>query len=261
MTTRQHPLKLWFDGRPGSLIETEPGASDIRADGGRTSPSRREQAIEVGVFLSLIVPSLVLSLFTIQQGKVSFVVTAISIIARDLALMGLVFFFTWRNGESFASLGWTRRNWATGVAFGVLLFPLVFFGASALETLLLHLGFSAPATPLPSFLSFRGWVEVPLAVLLVIVVAAAEETIFRGYLILRFAAVGGSVRAAALASSVVFALGHGYEGLAGLITVGALGLVFAIVYLRTKSLAAPMVMHFLQDFVSIVLVPMMTARH
>jgi hypothetical protein len=47
--------------------------------------SRKEQAIEVGVFLSLIVPSMVLSLFVIRQGKLGFVITAISIIARDLA--------------------------------------------------------------------------------------------------------------------------------------------------------------------------------
>ena len=44
--------------------------------------SRREQAIEVGVFVSLIVPSMVLSLFAIREGKLGFVVTAISIIAR-----------------------------------------------------------------------------------------------------------------------------------------------------------------------------------
>jgi membrane protease YdiL (CAAX protease family) len=53
-------------------------------------------------------------------------------------------------------------------------------------------------------------------------------------------------------SSVIFSLGHGYEGLAGMITVGALGATFATVYLWRKSLVAPMVMHFLQDFVTIV---------
>ncbi len=92
-------------------------------------------------------------------------------------------------------------------------------------------GLSAPTMPQPSFLSFRGWLEVPLAVVMVVVVALAEETIFRGYLILRFTAVSGSATTAAVLSSVVFSLGHGYEGTAGLTTVGAMGLFFAVVYL------------------------------
>jgi uncharacterized protein len=223
--------------------------------------SRKEQAIELGVFLSLIVPSLILSLFAIGQGKLGFVITALAIIARDLALTGLVLFFIWRNGEPVARIGWTSRKGVKYAALGVLLFPLLFFGAAALESVFLHLGLSAPSKPRPSFLSFQGWIEVPLAVVLVIVVAVAEETIFRGYLILRFVGVGANVRTAALLSSVVFSLGHGYEGSAGLVTVGIMGLVFAVVYLRTGSLVAPMVMHFLQDFISVVVAPLIGNAH
>jgi len=39
------------------------------------------------------------------------------------------------------------------------------------------------------------------------------------------------------------------------VTVGVMGLVFALVYLWRQSLVAPMVMHFLQDFIGIVLLP------
>jgi uncharacterized protein len=224
------------------------------------SPSRKAQAIEVGIFLLLIVPSMVISLLAIRQGKVGFVVTAIATIARDLALMSLVLFFVWRNGEGFASLGWTSKNWSRQVALGLVLFPIVFLGAAALESFLKRLGLSSPSTPLPSSLSFQGWLEVPLALLLVIVVAVAEETIFRGYLILRFTFLSGNVPAALVVSSIIFSLGHGYEGLAGLTTVGILGLIFAIIYVRTGSLVAPMVLHFLQDFVGIVLAPIITAH-
>ena len=62
-----------------------------------------------------------------------------------------------------------------------------------------------------------------LAFILVTVVAVAEETIFRGYLILRFRAVTGRTSAAVLLSSIVFSLGHGYEGMAGVISVFSLG--------------------------------------
>jgi membrane protease YdiL (CAAX protease family) len=59
---------------------------------------------------------------------------------------------------------------------------------------------------------------------------------------------------------VIFSLGHGYEGTAGVITVGMMGIVFAPVYMWRKSLVAPIVMHFLQDFIGIVLLPLLGIR-
>jgi uncharacterized protein len=96
-----------------------------------------------------------------------------------------------------------------------------------------------------------------LAAVLVAVVAVAEETIFRGYLMLRFQALLRGSAQAVLLSSVIFSLGHGYEGSAGLVTVGVMGAVFAVIYLWRRSLVAPIVMHFLQDFLSIVLAPLL----
>jgi membrane protease YdiL (CAAX protease family) len=121
-------------------------------------------------------------------------------------------------------------------------------------------GFTAPATPLPALIAEKNTAEFLLAAVLVIVVALAEETIFRGYLILRFKNITASTAAAVLTSAVIFSLGHGYEGSAGVITVGVMGVVFALIYLWRQSLVAPMVMHFLQDFIGIVLVPLLGMR-
>ena len=92
---------------------------------------------------------------------------------------------------------------------------------------------------------------------LVVIVAVAEETIFRGYLMLRLQAITASPAAAVVLSAVIFSLGHGYEGSAGVVTVGVMGAVFALVYLWRQSLVAPMVMHFLQDFIGIVMLPLL----
>ena len=216
------------------------------------APSRKVQAAEVAVFLLLIVPSLVLSLFVIRQGQLSFVLTATATIFRDVGLVCLILFFLWRNGEPLSRIGWTWRHPLRELIIGVVCFVPVFPGAVLLERVLLRAGLSTPATP-PSFLKEQGVAEALLAVLLVTVVALAEETIFRGYLLLRFQAVLRSTTAAVLLSSAIFAVGHGYEGSAGLATVGVMGAVFALVYLWRGSLVAPIVMHFLQDFLSIVL--------
>lgn len=233
---------------------------DVLTLSARTGPSRREQLLEVVTFLFLIVPSMGLSFFAIRQGTLSFVLTAVATILRDLSLVGLITFFLWRNGESFARIGWSFRSPSADVLLGVLGFAAVFAAAAVLEQLFRSAGLPAPATPLPRFLTADGRAQLGLAVLLVLVVAVAEETIFRGYLILRLQAVTGSRGWAVLLSSLVFALGHGYEGTAGVATVGAMGAIYALVYLRTGSLAAPIVMHFLQDFIGIVLVPLLGRR-
>jgi membrane protease YdiL (CAAX protease family) len=223
----------------------------------RLSP-RLEQTVEVGVFLFLIVPSMVISLFAAQLGNLTFTITAISTIFRDLGLVALILFFLWRNGESLQHLGWTLHNFWGEVVIGFVLFVPTFFFAGLVEQLLRAAGLSAPTAPQPSFLTPSGTYQFVLATILVLVVAIAEETIFRGYLSLRFHAISGSMLAAILLTSFVFALGHGYEGEVGVITVGVVGLVLALVYVWRGSLIAPVTMHFLQDFLGIVLVPLLT---
>jgi membrane protease YdiL (CAAX protease family) len=219
--------------------------------------SQKEQLLEISVFLFLIVPSMVLSFFVIRQGTLGFSFTAFSVILRDLALVSLILFFLWRNGEPLARLGWNFKNGWKDVPLGVGLFIPMFLGAALLDHFLQAAGFSAPATPMPSFLRAKGGAEIILAAVLVVVVALAEETIFRGYLLLRFQGLKMRPVWAALLSAFIFSLGHGYEGSSGVMTVGAMGLVFALVYLWRGSLVAPIVMHFLQDFIGIVLAPLL----
>jgi membrane protease YdiL (CAAX protease family) len=225
--------------------------------GNRWPVSQKEQLLEISVFLFLIVPSMALSFFVIRQGGLSFVFTASSVMLRDLALVSLILFFLWRNGEPLERLGWNFMNGWKDVALGVGLFIPMFLGAALLDHFLQAAGFSAPATPIPSFLTAKGGAEIILAAVLVVVVALAEETIFRGYLLLRFQGLKMRPVWAALLSAFIFSLGHGYEGSSGVMTVGAMGLVFALVYLWRGRLVAPMVMHFLQDFIGIVLAPLL----
>jgi membrane protease YdiL (CAAX protease family) len=209
--------------------------------------------IEVLVFLFLIMPSMVLSFLAIGLGRLDFISMAIATIIRDLALVNLVLYFIWRNGESFRQLGWTLTNGWRDLALGLALFLPFTYGADYLERFLKHVWVSVPAGPPPAFLSVHGLPEIALGLALVTIAALAEETIFRGYLLLRFQGAGLRPLAAALLASVIFSLGHGYEGAAGAVTVGAMGLVFALIYLWRGSLVAPVIMHFLQDFTGIVL--------
>ncbi len=101
----------------------------------RRPTGREVQGLELAVFLFLIVPSMILSFFVTRQGGVSFVPAAVMIIVRDLALVSLVLFFVWRNGEPLTHVGWVLKGRKRDI----------------LLALLESAGLSAPATPKPKF--------------------------------------------------------------------------------------------------------------
>lgn len=218
--------------------------------------SEQEQLFEVGVFLFLIVPSMILSFVTEQEKDVGFLITALAIITRDLALLCLILFFLWRNAEPLGSIGWRTEHVWREIIVGIALFPVFFILLGLVGGILQEIGFNLPQTPKPAFLTADNIPQILVATVLVVVVAVVEETIFRGYLVLRFLHITKSGTWSVLVSAVIFALGHGYEGSAGVGTVGIMGIVFAVIYLWRRSLVAPVVIHFLQDFTGIVLAPL-----
>lgn len=220
--------------------------------------SRRDALIEVSVFLFLIVPSMALSFVPGAQEQLPFSLVAYATIARDLGLVALIFFFLYRNGERPVALGWTGRHALREAAVGAGLFVPIFLGATALESFLRSAGFSGPLSPAPNLVPSPDVGDLLLAILLVAVVAVSEEIIFRGYLLLRFSHLVRGLGTAALLSAVIFSLGHGYEGAAGALTVGVTGFVSALIYLWRRSLVAPIVIHFLIDFLAIVALPVLT---
>jgi membrane protease YdiL (CAAX protease family) len=218
---------------------------------------KKSRLYEVSVFLLLIVPSMALSFFAVKQGALSFELVAWATIMRDVGLVCLILYFLWQNGEPAERMGWYFEQFWKEFAIGLSLFVPLYIGAGLLEDILQKAGLSLPATPVPSYLIPGDIPKLVLAVLLVTVIGVAEETIFRGYLIMRFRDLNTGKLTAIVLSAFIFSIGHGYEGTAGVVTVGVMGIVFALVYLWRRSLVAPMIMHCLVDFVSIVVVPVL----
>jgi len=219
------------------------------------APSRKAIILEVLVFLFLIVPSMVLSFFAGGQNRIDFILLALSVIFRDLALVSLILFFAWRDREPVSRLGLHLKDLERNIFLGFALYIPFVFVIGLVTQLLTAIGLSKPAEPGPSYFRVGGQWELALAVVLVVVVAISEETIFRGYLIHRLRTATGNTAAAVLLSAIIFALGHGYEGSLGVVTVGVMGLIFSLIYLWRQSLVAPIVLHFIQNFTAIILVP------
>ncbi len=88
--------------------------------------------------------------------------------------------------------------------------------------------------------------------------ALGEEFVYRGYLLTRIARALGDTRPAwlgALAStSILFGMGHGYQGVSGMITAGLGGFVFGLLYLATgRNLWVSVIAHGTMDTVGFLL--------
>ena len=89
----------------------------------------------------------------------------------------------------------------------------------------------------------RGWLALVVVVLPLI--AIFEELLFRAALIGALAVgFGVSPWLLAVGSSILFALGHGVQGTAGIVVTGLLGFVLAAIFISTGSLLAAIVAHY-----------------
>jgi membrane protease YdiL (CAAX protease family) len=85
------------------------------------------------------------------------------------------------------------------------------------------------------------------AIILGLAGAMSEELFFRGHIIRSFRGLFGVGRLTLVVSSLIsiglFASGHAYQGLSGVINTGFIGLVYTILYLRRGSLTSGIVAH------------------
>lgn len=77
-----------------------------------------------------------------------------------------------------------------------------------------------------------------------------EEFVFRGYLQLQFSRLSHRVWIGVLASSVLFGLSHGYEGISGMLLIIAFGALFSVLRLLRNNTRAGMLAHAWHDLFS-----------
>ena len=103
-----------------------------------------------------------------------------------------------------------------------------------------------------NFVALLGWLAVAWTL-----AAFGEEMIFRGYLMNRLADLVGRTRTgwviSLFGSSLIFGLGHGYQGAAGIINTATIGLLLGTLYLVTKrNLWVNIICHGLIDSISLI---------
>jgi len=76
-----------------------------------------------------------------------------------------------------------------------------------------------------------------------------EEVIFRSFFIYFFSSAPFNFNpfVALVVSSILFGVNHGYQGMAGIVRTGVVGLMFGLLYFTTGSLILAMTVHALVD--------------
>lgn len=171
----------------------------------------------------------------------------LNVVITQAVVAGSIVALVWVTEIPWASLGVGildgNTSWAiaVGTVVGVGLFILNETSLRVLDRLGIPYSEELRAVLAPE--SAAGWVV--LLVLVLPVIAVAEELLFRAAIIGAVAAgFEVSVWLLAVLSSIAFAVGHGMQGQGGILVTGVLGLVLAATFVLTGSLLVVVVAHY-----------------
>jgi len=174
--------------------------------------------------------------------SLSFVVTMS--LADTVVLIALMVALTRARGESIAAL-WLgqRRPWKEAL-LGLSLVPSIFL---MVVVILTSVRLFAPAlhnvetNPLEE-MATGGMMNAAVFGVVGIVAGGVREELQRAFMLRRFEYFGG-VNVGVVVLSIAFGLGHVVQGWDAAVTTGALGFVWAVMYLWRRSSIAPIVSH------------------
>lgn len=161
-----------------------------------------------------------------------------------IILIALMTLLTRARGESARALWLGRRPFAREAAVGLLLVPAVF---AIVIVLLNGLRLLAPwlhnveTNPLER-LAGNSAIDAALFAVVAIFAGGVREELQRAFILRRFDCLGGPA-VGVIVSSTAFGAGHWMQGWDAVITTGALGAFWAVIYLRRGSSVAPVVSH------------------
>jgi membrane protease YdiL (CAAX protease family) len=161
-----------------------------------------------------------------------------------VVLVALMVGLTLGRGESPRELWLGTRPVRREVALGVLLVPVVFLLVVVLLTVLrmtapwLH---NVPVNPLEQLATTPGGAAV--FALVAILAGGVREELQRAFIFRRFERHLGGSGAGVIVMSVGFGLGHVMQGWDAVIGTAVLGCLWVLLYVRRRSVLAPMVSH------------------
>jgi membrane protease YdiL (CAAX protease family) len=178
------------------------------------------------------------------DGQLSLPFVLLLSILDTALLIALMVFLTRAHGERVRDLWLGYRPIRGEVIHGILLVPLIFIAVVILLNAMrlfapwLH---NVPINPLEQLASTPS--QAAIFAVVAIVAGGIREELQRAFLLQRFERHLGGALIGVVVLSVGFGLGHVVQGWDAVITTGALGAFWAVLYLRRRSSVAPVVSH------------------
>jgi uncharacterized protein len=180
----------------------------------------------------------------LPDGTLNLAFIAVLSLVDAVVLIGLILFFMRAHGESPRELFFGRRPVGAEARLGL---PMAFaaLGIALAAILLIHQ--FAPwlrteeKNPLQDLLTTPRGATVMAVVL--VVAGGIREEVQRAFLLRRFELWLGGPVVGVIVASIVFGAGHIIQGVDVAIVTGLLGMFWAVVYLRRRSIVAPVVSH------------------
>jgi uncharacterized protein len=178
------------------------------------------------------------------EGQLSFAYISTLLLLDATLLIGLIFWFLRRGGERPRDVFLGGRQIGTEIKLGVGLTAVVF----ALAVVVL----SAARILFPSLHNveenpLQDLINTPAQAFLLAIVATISgglrEEIQRGFIIHRFEQYLGGAHVGLILYSLVFGLGHSLQGWDAVLTTAMLGAFWGWIYIRRRSIVAPVVSH------------------
>ena len=158
--------------------------------------------------------------------------------------------------EKYTDIGFWKDKLSKQIGFGILFGILIFIIDTFIISIILNSFLpetSAKGIDMAKLFSNSGYVFIFLFI--GIFKGGFSEELWRIFVLTRFERLFGKpgLIIALILSSVIFGIGHLYQGLSGLISISIIGLMYALVYLRKRSALEAVFAHATENIVSIIL--------
>lgn len=165
-------------------------------------------------------------------------------VAFGLAPVWLVTYLVRRAGEGAAAIGLTWDRPRPDLVRGIVLFVVIGIGGIGVYLAAVELGVNRFVVPVPPL---GHWWTVPVLLLNAAEAALLEEIVVVAYLITRLRQLGLTEAAAVGSSALLRGTYHLYQGWGGFLGNLVMGVLFGLIFARTRRAWPIVIAHFLLD--------------
>jgi len=185
----------------------------------------------------------------------SFSAFVLQVALVKIATMGSILLLLFVEGARWSELGLTTENWKKRVLSGALIGVVLFVLLNVMLSSLLSSVFPGDGSgDNPAAHLFRDPQNIYIWLLIGILGGGFVEELSRIFVLTRFekAFHSGGLYFALICSSIIFGLGHIYQGNSTAVSTGISGLVMGLIYIRRRSTLEIVVVHAVTDILAIV---------